>query len=122
VLAVQALVAGVLVVAAIQNITEPRFLWFVIVAAVFGLVDGLQVGIAYLQGLPLAGAHTLVSFVSFAGPILIGSLWLLLVIRPVVHIVYRSRIPERWAIICLSAIPIHVGLHGLMALRAVGPY
>lgn len=113
---VQALVAAALIVATLQNITAPRFGWVAIVAGVFGLVDGLGFGFAYRQGLPLAGAHTLVSFVSFAGPVLFATLWLLILIRPLVGLIYRSPVPARWAILCLSAIPIHYGLHGIMAL------
>ena len=113
---VQALVAGALVVAALQNITASRLAWVGVAAAAFGLFDGLSFGAAYRLGLPLAGAHTLLSFLSFAGPVLVASLWLLILIRPLVGLLYRSRIPERWALICLSAIPIHTGLHGIMAL------
>jgi hypothetical protein len=113
---VQALVAGTLVVVALQNVTAPRFVWVGVGAAVFGLLDGLSFGLDYRQGLPLAGAHTLLSFVSFAAPVLIATLWLLILIRPLVGVLYRSRVPERWALICLSAIPIHAGLHGIMAL------
>jgi hypothetical protein len=113
---VQALVAGALVVAAVQNVTVPRLAWVTVAAAVFGLLDGLSFGFAYRQGLPLAGAHTLLSYFAFAGPVLVATLWLLILVRPLVGVLYRSPVPERWALICLSAIPIHTGLHGIMAL------
>lgn len=118
VLTIHAFVAGALIIVALQNITEPRFTWIRVMAVVFGLVDGLGFGFAYRQGLPLAGAHTFASLVSFAGPVLLASLWLLLMAQMVVGLLYRSKLPERWAILCLSAIPIHAGLHGILQLGA----
>lgn len=118
VLAVQALVAGALVIVALQNVTEPRLVWIQVMAIVFGLLDGAGFGFVYRQGLPLAGSHTLTSLVSFVGPVLLASVWLLIIARPLVGLLYRSRVPERWAILCLSAIPIHAGLHGLMQFAA----
>ncbi len=114
---VQTLVAALLIIAALQNVTTPRFAWVAIAAAAFGLFDGLAFGFMYRQEMVLAGAHTFTAFVSFAAPILVGSVWLLLLIRPLVGLVYRSKIPSEWAVICLSAIPIHAGLHVVMALR-----
>jgi hypothetical protein len=117
-LAVHVFVGGALIIVGLQNITEPRFAWIRMMAIVFGLLDGLTFGFTYRQGLPLAGSHTLTSLVAFAAPVLFASLWLLLIARPVVGLLYRSRFPERWAIVCLSAIPIHAGLHGILQLAA----
>jgi hypothetical protein len=103
-----------LVVAALQNITAPDFPWVRRVAAVFGVFDGLLLGAAFRETVPFAGTHVTVSIVAYAATILVGSLWLLLVAHPAVGLVYRSRLPERWAIVCLSAIPIHAGLHSLL--------
>jgi hypothetical protein len=111
------LAAAALVVAALQNITAPRFEWVRIVAAAFGLLDGLVLGVAYHQHAPLAGSHAVVSVAAFVSPILIGWVWLLLVARPAVGLVYRTGLPERWATVFLSAVPIHAGLHGLLAGR-----
>ena len=117
-LTVQAFVAGALIIVALQNITQPRLTWVRVVAIVFGLLDGLSFGFTYRQGLPLAGAHTVTSLVSFAGPVLLASLWLMLIAQPVVGLLYRSKLPERWAILCLSAVPIHAGVHGILQLAA----
>jgi len=113
-LAVQTAAAAILVVAALQNITEPRLVWIRIVSGVFGLVDGASFGSAYRDAWMFAGSHTLVSLVSFAAPVVLGSLWLLLIVQPVVGLVYRSGLPQRIAIILLSAIPVHTGLHGVL--------
>ena len=61
-----------------------------------------------------AGAHTLVSLVSFTAAVLLGSLWLLLIGQPVVGLVYRSGLPLQIATILLSAVPVHAGLHGVL--------
>ena len=113
-LAVQTATAATLVVAALQNITAPRVVWVQIVSGVFGLVDGASFGSAYRDAWMLAGPHTFVSLVSFAAPVVLGSLWLLLIVQPVVGIVYRWGLPERLVIILLSAVPVHAGLHGIL--------
>jgi hypothetical protein len=111
---VQTAMGATLVVAALQNITAPRLVWVRIVSGFFGLVDGASLGAAYRDAWMFAGSHTLVSLVSFAVPVVAGSLWLLLIVQPVVGLVYRSRLPERIAIILLSAVPAHAGLHGVL--------
>jgi hypothetical protein len=45
---------------------------------------------------------------------MLGSLWLLLIVQPVVGLVYRWGLPERIAIILFSAVPVHAGLHGVL--------
>jgi len=136
-LTLHAWAAGVLVVAALQNITDPRPVWLWTSSAVFGVVDGLLFGAVYRVSEPLAGSHTLVSLGAFAVPVLLASLWLLVVTKPAVELVYRLvpgplgpglRVPPgpegpglpespglrgRWATVLLSAIPIHAGLHGM---------
>jgi hypothetical protein len=113
-LVVQTATAATLVVAALQNITMPRLVWVRIVSGVFGLVDGASFGSAYRDAWMLAGPHTLVSLVSFTAPVVLGSIWLLLIVQPVVGLVYRSGLPQRIAVILLSAVPVHAGLHGIL--------
>jgi hypothetical protein len=109
-----AMAAATLVVAGLQNITAPRLPWVQAAAAVFGILDGLVIGVVYQENLQFAGTLPAIGFLSFLLPILIGSLWLLLVAQPVVAIVRRSRLPERWATVLLSAIPIHAALHAIV--------
>jgi hypothetical protein len=113
-LAVQTAMAATLAVAALQNITAPRLVWVRIVSGVFGLVDGASFGSAYRDAWMLAGSHTLVSLASFTAPVVLGSLWLVLIVQPVVGLVYRSGLPQRIAIILFSAVPVHAGLHGVL--------
>jgi hypothetical protein len=113
-LAVQTAMSATLVAAALQNVTAPRLVWVRIVSGVFGLVDGASFASAYSDASMFAGPHTLLSLVSFAAPVVLGSLWLLLIVQPVVGLAYRWGLPERIAIILLSAIPVHAGLHGVL--------
>jgi hypothetical protein len=113
-LGLQTATAATLVVAALQNITTPRLVWVRIVSGVFGIVDGASFGSAYRDAWMLAGPHTLVSLVAFTAPVVLGSIWLLLILQPVVGLVYRSGLPQRIAIILLSAVPVHAGLHGVL--------
>jgi hypothetical protein len=110
---IQTLAAGALVAAAVQNLTRPRRRWVYVAAVVCGLIDGLVLGGALRANGALAGSHGLLSLASFAAPILLGSLWLLLIAQPAIALVRRSRLTERWAVILLSAMPLHAGLHGL---------
>jgi hypothetical protein len=109
-----ALAAATLVVAGLQNITAPRLPWVQAAAAVFGVLDGLVIGVAWREHLQFAGAFPAIAFLSFLLPMLLGSLWLLLVAQPIVAIVRRTRLPERWATVLLSAIPIHAALHAIV--------
>jgi hypothetical protein len=109
----QMVAAAALVAAAVQNLTTPSYRWVYVAAVVFGLIDGLVLGGPLRANGALAGSHTVLSFASFAVPILLGSLWLLLIAHPAIAVLRRSRLTERWAVVLLSAIPIHAGLHGL---------
>lgn len=113
VLTIQSAAAAMLVVAGLQIITSPQLVWVRTSAALFGILDGVLFGYAYRASAPLAGSHTLMALAAFAAPVLLASLWFLLVAKPLVGFVYRSALPERWATVFLSAIPIHAGLHGM---------
>jgi len=107
---------AMLVVAALQNITDARTAWARVVAASFGLFEGLILGAAYTPDAPLAGMHGVAALVSYAAPIVAGALLLLLVARALVDLTHRTRLQERWAVLLLSAIPIHSGLHGVLGI------
>jgi hypothetical protein len=112
-LALQGLAAGVLIVTALQSITAPRDVWFSLGSAAFGIVDGALFAYAYRSMAPLAGGHTLLSIAAFTVPVLVASLWLLLIVKVFVGFVYRTSLPERWAAVLLAAVPVHTGLHGM---------
>jgi hypothetical protein len=112
----QAGAAVLLVVAALQNITRSRGIWIRAVALAFGVLEGLILGAAFASDAPLAGTHAFAAFLSFAAPVVAAALLLLLVARWLVDAVCRTRLQERWAVLLLSAIPIHSGLHGVLGI------
>jgi hypothetical protein len=112
--ALQALAGLALITAALQNITGARFSSVRAAAAAFGVCDGLLLGVAFRASGQFAGGYPAAAVTVYAATILVGSLWLLVVAQPIVGLIHRSRLPERWAVLCLSAIPIHAGLHSLL--------
>jgi hypothetical protein len=113
---VRAFGAAALVVAALQNITPAREVWRRATAGAFGVFQGVLFGAAYGADLPLAGAHSVIALTAYAAPVLAGALWLLLLAKAIVDLVYRTKIPERWALVLLSFVPIHTGLHGILGI------
>jgi hypothetical protein len=110
----QALTGIALIIAALQNITGARFSRVRAAAAAFGVFDGLLIGLTFRDSVQFAGGHLTASILVYAATILIGSLWLLILAHPIIGLVHRTKFPERWAVVCLSAIPIHAGLHSLL--------
>ena len=110
----QILAAGVLAVAGIQNVTAPRATWVRLAAAMFGILSGLVLGGLYKTDAALAGSHPLIGFVAYLLPILVGLLWLLIVTHAAAAMLRRTQLPERWATVLLSALPVHAALHALM--------
>jgi HupE / UreJ protein len=108
--------AGLLVVAALQNITGARMVWTRAVALAFGVCEGVVMGSAYASDAALSGTHVLAALAAYAAPVAAGALLFLLLARPLVDLAYQSRLQERWAVLLLSAIPIHSGLHGVLGM------
>ena len=110
----QAAAGGLLVIAALQNITGARAIWIWNVALVFGAVEGFLLGDAFALDAALAGTHAVGAFFSYVAPVVAGALLLLMLARVLVDAVGQTRLQERWAVLLLSAIPIHSGLHGIL--------
>ena len=114
--ALQAGAAVLLVVAALQNITSSRGIFIRAVALAFGVLEGLILGAAFASDAPLAGTHAFAAFLSYAAPVVAAALLLLILARWLVDAACRTRLQERWAVLLLSAIPIHSGLHGVLGI------
>lgn len=112
----QAGLGALLVVAALQNITSARANWIRAIAVAFGLVEGLILGEAFRSDVPLAGTHALAAFLAYTAPLVAAALLFLILARVLVDAACQTRLQERWAILLLSAIPIHSGLHGVLGL------
>ncbi len=108
--------AAMLVVAALQNVTRPRSIWVHAIALAFGLFEGAVLGAIYAADAPLAGVHVVAGLVSYFFPIVAAALLFFLILRPLVDVAFASRLQERWAMLLLTAIPVHNGLHGILGI------
>jgi len=114
--ALQAAAGALLVIAALQNITGARAIWIRNVALAFGAVEGFVLGDAFAVDAALAGTHAVGAFFSYVAPVVAGALLLLILARVLVDAIGQTRLQERWAVLLLSAIPIHAGLHGVLGV------
>jgi hypothetical protein len=114
--ALQAAAGALLVVAALQNIAGARAIWIRNVALVFGAVEGFVLGDAFAVDAALAGTHAVLALFSYAAPVVAGALLLLILARVLVDAIGQTRLQERWAVLLLSAIPVHSGLHGVLGV------
>jgi len=103
-----------LVLAALQNTVETRIGWIKAVSLFFGLANGVAVGLALREALPLAGSHPAIGLAAFVGTSEIAALWLLFILQPVVQSLYRLGVRDRVVTVALSLLPIHTGLHGIV--------
>lgn len=103
-----------LVLAALQNTVVTRIGWIRAVSLCFGLTNGVAVGLAVREALPLAGSHSAIGLVAFVGTAEIAALWLLFILQPVVQSLYRLGVRDGVVTIALSLLPIHTGLHGIV--------
>ena len=103
-----------LVVAALQNTLVTRIGWTKAVSLCFGLANGVAVGVAVREALPLAGSHPAIGLAAFVGTTEIAALWLLFVLQPVVQSLYRLGMRDGVVTVALSLLPIHTGLHGVV--------
>jgi hypothetical protein len=103
-----------LVIAALQNTVVTRIGWTTAVGWCFGLTNGVAVGLAVREALPLAGSHPVIGLAAFVGTTEIAALWLLIILQPVVQSLYRLGMREGVVTVALSLLPIHTGLHGIV--------
>jgi len=103
-----------LVLAALQNTVVTRIGWTTAVSLCFGLTNGVAVGLAVREALPLAGSHPAMGLAAFVGTTEIAALWLLFIVQPVVQSLYRLGVRDGVVTVALSLLPIHTGLHGIV--------
>jgi HupE/UreJ protein len=106
--------AAVIVCMALINILglAERHRW--LLAGFFGLVSGLQFFAALKANLQLAGAHPLVSLLSFNLGLEVGQLVLLAVMLPALFLLGRHVFVGRIGMIVLSAVAGHIGWHWMV--------
>ncbi len=103
-----------LVLAALQNTVVTRIGWTTAVSLCFGLANGVAVGLAVREALPLAGSHPAIGLAAFVGTTEIAALWLLFILQPVIQSLYRLGMRDGVVTVALSLLPIHTGLHGIV--------
>jgi len=107
---VEWLIASSIVAMALENLlgTTARRRW--IAAFAFGLVHGFGFAFALRETLQFAGTHLVTALLSFNVGVELGQIAVLLVLVPALNALRRV-VPERAAVIILSALVAHTGWH-----------
>ncbi len=112
---IETLIAASIVYMALENILGSNNLqhrWMM--AFGFGLVHGFGFSFALREAMQFAGSHLLASLLAFNVGVECGQLLVLLLLIPVLQLFMRSAVPERTAVIVLSAIVAHTGWHWMI--------
>ncbi len=110
---IETLIALSIVFMAFENILGARGAQRWAVAFGFGLVHGFGFSFALSEQLQFAGAHLLVSLLSFNVGVELGQLAVLAVLVPALTLLFR-RVPETMGVIVLSAVLAHTGWHWML--------
>jgi hypothetical protein len=86
-----------------------------IAAFAFGLVHGFAFSFALGQTMQFAGGHMTMAVISFNAGIAFAELLVLGLLVPVLHLIFRFVVGERWGTIVVSAFGAHTGWHWLTA-------
>lgn len=111
---VETLIAVSIVYMAIENIVGSNIRRRWIITFGFGLIHGFGFSFALRQTLQFAGAHLLMSLVSFNVGVEIGQLLVLVLVIPVIEALFRFVVAERMGTIILSAVVAHTGWHWMI--------
>ncbi len=110
---VETLIAASIVYMALENILgrHPERRWMI--AFAFGLVHGFGFSFALQDTLQFAGNHLVTSLFAFNVGVELGQLLVLAVLVPLLQLAYRH-LPQRAAIVVLSAFVAHTGWHWML--------
>jgi hypothetical protein len=112
---IETLIAASIVYMALENIvgaTSVQRRW--IMTFVFGLVHGFGFSFALRRTLQFAGAHLLMSLLSFNVGVELGQLLVLVLLVPLLQALFRFVVAERMGTIVLSALVAHTAWHWLL--------
>jgi hypothetical protein len=112
---IETLIALSIVFMAFENIVGAKLERRWMVAFGFGLVHGFGFSFALSESLQFAGAHLLMSLVSFNIGVELGQLLVLAITVPVLTLLFRKWLPELMGTIVLSAFIAHTGWHWMTA-------
>ncbi|SVC72726.1 uncharacterized protein METZ01_LOCUS325580, partial [marine metagenome] len=108
---VETLIAMSIVYMAFENIVGVKLRRRWLITFGFGLVHGFGFSFALSETLQFAGAHLLTSLVSFNLGVELGQLFVLVLLIPSLHLLFRFAIAERVGTILFSALVAHTGWH-----------
>ena len=109
---VETIIAASILYMALENIagsTNVQRRWTM--AFAFGLVHGFGFSFALRETLQLAGSHLLTSLLAFNVGVEAGQLFVLALLVPALHVVFRYVVRERVGAIILSALVAHTAWH-----------
>ena len=108
---VETLIAMSIVYMAFENIVGVKLRRRWLITFGFGLVHGFGFSFALSETLQFAGAHLLTSLVSFNLGVELGQLFVLVLLIPSLHLLFRFAMAERVGTILFSALVAHTGWH-----------
>lgn len=111
---IETLIALSIVFMAFENILGTKLDKRWMVAFGFGLVHGFGFSFALSESLQFAGAHLLMSLVSFNVGVELGQLFLLALMVPMLRLSFRSWLPPVMGVVVLSALLAHTGWHWML--------
>ena len=109
--AVAMIAASTVVMAALQNIVRARERLVLLIAVVFGLLNGASFGHDFLVAAPLAWSHAAAAAAAFGATVLVGELWLGALAWATRTWLDERGVPEPVASILVSAVIIHSAMH-----------
>jgi hypothetical protein len=109
---VEMLIAASIVYMAIENVvTEPRLARRCLLAFGFGLVHGFGFSFGLSETMQLAGAHLVVSLLSFNVGVEIGQVLVVTALVPAFQVLFRFVLRERLGTIVMSLLIGHIAWH-----------
>jgi hypothetical protein len=112
---IETLIAASIVFMAFENIIGAKLERRWLMAFGFGLVHGFGFSFALSESLQFAGAHLLMSLLSFNVGVELGQLLVLSITVPLLNLLFRKRwLPELMGMIVLSAFIAHTGWHWMV--------
>ena len=109
---VETLIAASILYMALENIVgAPNVQRRWGIAFAFGLVHGFGFSFALRETLQFAGSHLLTSLVAFNVGVEFGQLFVLALLLPALHLLFRYVVAQRIGTIILSALVAHTGWH-----------
>jgi hypothetical protein len=113
-LIIDAAAASAVVIAAIQDLTNPQSRWLPPLALAFGITAGLSLGDRFATAASFAGSHLFGGLVAWCLAIAIGQSWLFALLSSAAELLRRRAVAIRWAVLAVAVFAGHVALHRLV--------